>query len=68
MERCENDKQLHCDVVAMMDLTRDYITSIHSILIFDESKAIHELDFGDLSGTMGVEVRLHVRFGSYAIG
>ena len=52
----------------MMDLTRDYITSIHSILIFDESKAIHELDFGDLSGTMGVEVRLHIRFGSYAIG
>jgi hypothetical protein len=51
----------------MMNLTRDDITSIHSILIFDEPEAIHELDFRDLSGTMGVEVRLHISLGSYAI-
>ena len=55
-------------MVAIIDLTRDYITSIHSILVFDESEAIHELDFGDFSSSVGVEVGLHVRFGSYVNG
>lgn len=47
--------------------TRDYVASIHSILIFDESEAIHELDFGDLPGAVGVEVRLHICLGGYTI-
>ena len=51
----------------MMDPTRDYIASIHSILIFDESEAIHELDFGDLAGAVGVEVRLYISLGGYII-
>lgn len=63
MEGCENDKPLSTDVIAMMELTRDDIASIHSILVFDEPEAIHELDFSDLSGTMGVEMRLHISLG-----
>lgn len=66
MEGCENYKLLiACELVARVDLTRDDITSIHSILILDESEAIHELYFGDLSGAVGIEVRLHIGFRSY---
>jgi hypothetical protein len=49
----------------VVGLTRNDITGIHSILIFDESEAIHKLDLGDLSGAMTVEMRLNIRLGSY---
>lgn len=49
-------------------LTRDNITGIHGILVFDKSKAVHELDFGDLAGTMGGEVSLNVGLGSFRRG
>lgn len=45
--------------------TGNHIAGIHSILVLDESEAIHELDLGDLSSAMGVEMRLDVCLGSY---
>ena len=51
----------------VVGLTRNDITGIHGILVFDESKAIHELDLGDLSSPMSVEMGLDVSFGSYGI-
>lgn len=47
-----------------MELTWDDIARIHGIFVFDEAKAIHELDFGDLAGAMGVEVVLNIGLGS----
>jgi len=44
--------------------TGNHIAGIHSILVFDESEAIHELDLGDLSGAMSVEVSLDISLGS----
>lgn len=43
-----------------MRLTRDDITRVHGIFVFDEAKAVHELDLANLSGTMGLEVVLDV--------
>ena len=51
----------------MVGLTRNDITGIHGILVFDESKAVHELDLGDLSSAMSVEVGLDISFGSYGV-
>ena len=45
--------------------TRDDVTCVHLILVFDEAEAIHELDLGNLAGAMGVEMVLNVRLGSY---
>jgi hypothetical protein len=42
--------------------TGNHIAGIHSILVFDEPEAIHELDLGDLSGAMSVEMALDVSF------
>lgn len=36
------------------------IAGIHGILVFDEAKAIHELDLGNLTSAMSLEVRLDV--------
>jgi hypothetical protein len=47
--------------------TRNHIAGIHSILVFDESEAIHELDLGDLSGAMSVEVGLNISLSSYVM-
>ena len=33
-------------------LTRNHIPSVKSIVEFDEAKAIHELDFGDVASTI----------------
>ena len=44
-----------------MRLTRNHIASVHRIFIFDESKAIHELDLGDLPCAMSVEVGFDIR-------
>jgi hypothetical protein len=49
----------------VVGLTRNDITGIHGILVFDEPEAIHELDLGDLSGAMSVEMGLDISFGSY---
>jgi hypothetical protein len=51
----------------IVGLTRNNITGIHGILVLDESKAIHELDLGDLSSAMSVEMGLDVGFGSYRV-
>lgn len=45
--------------------TRYNIPGVHSVLVLDEAKAIHELDFSDLAGAMGGEVSLHVGLGGY---
>ena len=42
--------------------TWDDIFSIHGILIFNETKAIHELDFLDGASAMGTEVIFDVLF------
>ena len=46
-----------------MRLTRDDVSRVHSILVFDETKAIHELDFCNLSGTVGSKVVLDILLG-----
>jgi hypothetical protein len=45
--------------------TRYNITGIHSILIFNEAEAVHQLDLGNLSGAMGAEVFLDILFGDF---
>lgn len=44
--------------------SRYNITSIHGVLVLDETEAIHELNLGDFSGTMSREVSLDIGFGS----
>ena len=44
--------------------TRNDIASIHSILVLDEAEAVHELDFGNLSRAMSVEVGFDISLGS----
>ena len=39
------------------------VARVHRILIFDEAKAVHELDLHDLSSAVSVEMRFNVRFG-----
>lgn len=46
-------------------LTRNYILSIHRIFIFDETKALHELDLRDSSRAMLAEMLLDIGFGRY---
>jgi hypothetical protein len=46
-------------------LTRDNVAGIHGVLVFDETKAVHQLDFGDLAGTMGGEVGFDIGLGSF---
>jgi hypothetical protein len=53
---------------AAVGQTRNDITGIHGILVLDESEAIHELNLGDLSGAMGVEMGLDISFCSYQVG
>jgi hypothetical protein len=43
--------------------TGNHIAGIHSILVFDEPEAIHELDLGDLSCAMSVEMGLDISLG-----
>jgi hypothetical protein len=47
-------------------LTRNDITSIHCVLILNEAEAIHELDLGDLTSAMCLEVSLDVCLGGIA--
>lgn len=43
--------------------TGNDIAGIHSILVFDESKSVHELDLRDLPSAMGVEVSFNIGLG-----
>lgn len=45
--------------------TRYDITRVHSVFVLDKAEAIHELDLGNLTGAMGVEVVLNIGLGSY---
>ena len=45
--------------------TGNHIAGIHRILVLDESEAIHELDLGDLSGAMSIEMGLDISFGGW---
>ena len=44
--------------------TWDYITSVHGVLVLDETEAIHELNLSDLASAMGVEMVLNIGLGS----
>jgi len=48
--------------IAQIDLTRNYISCIHRIIILDEAKAIHKLDLGDVTRTI-LEMALNVFLG-----
>jgi len=40
------------------------IARVHGILVLDEAEAIHQLDLGDFTGAMSVEVVLNIGLGS----
>jgi hypothetical protein len=42
----------------------NYVASIHSILILDESETVHKLHFGNISGAVGRKVSLDIGLGS----
>ena len=48
--------------------TRDNVTGIHGILVFDEAKAVHQFDLGNLAGAMGSEVRGNIGLGDFGRG
>ena len=52
-------------IAASQQLTRNYIPCIHSIFVFDEAKPIHELDFSNLTSTVGLKVRLDIGLCGY---
>lgn len=33
-----------------------HVSGVHGVLVLDESEAVHELDFGYFTGSMGSEV------------
>lgn len=43
-----------------VELTWNDVARVHGILIFDEAKAIHQLDLCDLASAMGTEVSLDI--------
>ena len=45
--------------------TRYNIARIHGVFVLNKAEAIHELDLGNLTGAMGVEVVLNIGLGSY---
>jgi hypothetical protein len=47
--------------------TGNHIAGVHRILVFDKSEAVHELDLGDLSSAMSVEVGFNISFGGYGL-
>lgn len=51
-----------CMRIVRGELTWDDISGIHFVLIFDEAKAIHELDFFDGTSSMSFEVFLDILF------
>jgi hypothetical protein len=51
---------------AMRRLTRDDVTRVHCVLVLNEAKAVHELDLGDFTGAMSLEVGLDFGLGGIA--
>jgi hypothetical protein len=51
----------------MRKLTGNDISGIHSIFIFNKTKAIHELDLSDLASAMSCEVVFDIRLGGYDV-
>lgn len=45
-------------------LTRNDVARVHGVLVLNKAEAIHELDFRDLTGAMGVEVVLDIGLSS----
>ena len=45
------------------ELTRDNISRIHGIFILNEAEAIHELDLGDFTCPMAIEVVFNILLG-----
>jgi hypothetical protein len=52
-------------VVVRIKLTWNNIPSIHGIFILDESKAIHQLDLGDLARFVGSKVGFNIGLGGW---
>lgn len=48
-------------------LTWDNVTCVQGILVLDEAKAVHKLDFGDLAGTVGREMGLDIGLGGFGV-
>lgn len=59
-----NDQALAHEVGAME--SRNDIARIHGVLVLDEAEAIHELDLGNLTGSVGLEVGFDVCLGGIA--
>lgn len=55
-------RKISCTWIGGGELTWDDISGIHFVLIFDEAKAIHELDFLDGTSSMSFEVFLDILF------
>ena len=53
-----------CALLPKLTEGRDDIARIHGVLVLDEAEAIHELDFHDLTGAMGIEVILDIGLSS----
>lgn len=50
----------------MMVLTRDDVTRVHSVLVFNEAETVHELDLGDFAGSVSLKMGLDFGFGGIA--
>lgn len=46
-------------------LTGHNVFCVHRVLVFDETKATHQLDLGDLSRTVGVKVIFDILLGDW---
>lgn len=46
--------------MGVASLTRNHVSGIQGVIIFDEAEATHELDFGDLSSSMFGEMGLDI--------
>ena len=44
-------------------LTGNDVAGVHGVLVLDEAEAVHELDLGDLTGSMAGEVVLNIGLG-----
>ena len=58
-QRCKTRGQARWQSLTWHDITR-----IHCIFVFDETKAIHELNLGDFASSMCAEVIFNILLGS----
>lgn len=49
-------------------LTRNNVSGIHGIFVFDEAKPVHEFDLCNFSSAMRGKVRLNLGLGSCSVG